>query len=114
MVRIWNLPIELLDRQHLLGEHAELHLAFITLVKLEKGVKAGWQHHPQVLRFKDHLGRLVTRHRQQVREIERRGYQHNSPLPEFPYEPEDYVYSYDKLITDLGVLARRRGLYRKL
>lgn len=80
MVRIWCVPVQHLDRQHLLGEHAELHVIFNAVIKLRKGIKAGWQRHPQTLRFVNHIGMLVSRHREQVREMRDRGYVHRSPL----------------------------------
>jgi len=114
MVRIWCLPITTLDRQHLLGEHAELHAIFNAILKLRKGVKAGWQHHPQTLRFVNHLGMLVSRHREQVDEMAVRGYVHKSPLvlndalglADFDVS-EPYVYSDLEMQADLNILERK-------
>ena len=96
----------MLDRQRLLGEHAELHVLVNAVLKLKKGIKGGWQRHPQTLRFVSHLGMLGFRHRQQVAEIERRGYRHNSPLPSVgKFEPYDY--SFEEFVEDYELLKGR-------
>ena len=113
MVRIWRLPVWILDRQHLLGEHNELH----TIVSVILRGGGGWWNHPQTNRFKDHLGLLVDRHRQQVEEMKRRGYNHQSPLPEFKYKPERYVlgvaYTKEEMLADLRLLIERKGVVRE-
>lgn len=111
MVRVWCVPVQVLDRQHLLGEHVELHVIFNAITKLKQGFHAGWQKHPQTLRFIEHLGMLVDRHDQQVEEMRRRGYRHKSPLdvPE-NLDYEHYVYSASELLGDLAVLESRGGL----
>jgi len=77
-VRSWH-PIKpkKLDRQHLLGEHVELHVLFKVIT--EDG--AGWRNHPERKRWEGHLPALVRRHDMLVEEMERRGYNHQSPLP---------------------------------
>lgn len=77
MVRIWDsVPVEWLCRNHLLGEHKELHAIWATLV----GKKKGCSRHPEALRWTDHLPALVRRHEEQVAEMYKRGYKHRSPL----------------------------------
>ena len=110
MVKIWCVPISILDRQRLLGEHVELHIIFNALHKQLKGIKGGWQHHPETLRFKNHLGMLYDRHRQQVQEMQSRGYNHKSPLPELPHTPEEYDYTRNELARDIRTLEERKGL----
>lgn len=114
IVRIWRVPVSFLDRQHLLGEHAELHCIFNVITK---GLK-GFRNHPQVNRFRDHLGMLVDRHAQQVREMERRGWNHKSPLPQVDCQPEEYSYSDKDHQEDLALLKEREGknldFYREL
>lgn len=68
MVRIWCVPVSTLDRQHLLGEHAELHCIYSVIVNHKKG----YSKHPQTLRFKNCIGVLVDRHNQQVAEMKRK------------------------------------------
>ncbi|HEU5316088.1 MAG TPA: pyrimidine dimer DNA glycosylase/endonuclease V, partial [Chloroflexota bacterium] len=53
IVRIWNLPVEKLDDQHLLGEHLELHIIWNALTGVRPpGPKGrGWRNHPETRRF---------------------------------------------------------------
>ena len=103
MVRVWCVPVEKLDRQHLLGEHCELHVIFNVITKKKKG----FYNHPQTNRFKQHLGQLFDRHIDQVYEmVVVRGYKHNSPLPYTEWEP--YEYSNEEMDRDLEVLKERQ------
>ncbi|MBI3966493.1 MAG: hypothetical protein HY329_12745 [Chloroflexi bacterium] len=82
MVRIWNLPVEELDNQHLLGEHLELHIIWNALTQPGR---RGWVNHPETRRWTDRLGALHRRHEDQVEEMRRRGWTgHKSPLPVAP------------------------------
>ncbi|MEX0761606.1 MAG: pyrimidine dimer DNA glycosylase/endonuclease V [Dehalococcoidia bacterium] len=76
-MRIWDVPVEELCRQHLLGEHRELHAVWSILTN----DKTGYSRHPETMRWKGHLPALAQRHDQQVSEMVRRGYSHKSPLP---------------------------------
>ncbi len=75
-MRIWDLSPRILCRQHLLGEHRELHALWVVLSEGRKGYSL----HPETLRWVGKLGALFARHERLVREMERRGYQHLSPL----------------------------------
>lgn len=75
-MRIWDLPPRRLCRQHLLGEHVELHAIWSVLTK----GKEGYSHHPETLRWKGKLKALYRRHERLVAEMSRRGYNHASPL----------------------------------
>jgi hypothetical protein len=75
-MRIWDLPTERLCRPHLLGEHRELHALWVILTAGKKG----YAHHPETRRWRGKLQALYLRHQEQVREMERRGYRHRSPL----------------------------------
>lgn len=75
-MRIWDIPAEELDRQHLLGEHRELHALWTILTE----GKSGYRHHPETLRWIGKLGALFRRHDELVHEMTRRGYHHHSPL----------------------------------
>lgn len=105
MVRIWNLPVRLLDRQHLLGEHVETHIVVNAILR----GGGAWYNHPTTNRFKGNLGKLVYRHNQQIRDMKRRGYNHMSPLP-IDIKPVKYSYSRSEYNKDYGVLKERRGL----
>jgi hypothetical protein len=85
LVRIWCVPVSELDCQHLLGEHAELHCIVGALLEKYKA----YRNHPETLRFKGRIEQLYSRHAEQVAEMAKRGYKHNSPLP-----PSDQTYAY--------------------
>lgn len=76
-MRIWDLPVQILCDQHLLGEHRELH-AIWTYLTTDKG--GSYRKHPETLRWVSHLPALIERHNQEVIEIHRRGFEHHSPL----------------------------------
>lgn len=75
-MRIWDLPPALLCRQHLLGEHRELHGLWIVLTQ----GRAGYRGHPETRRWEGRLAALYNRHEDLVVEMLARGYQHKSPL----------------------------------
>jgi hypothetical protein len=75
-VRIWDIPVRRLCRNHLLGEHRELHAVWSILTMNRKG----YSRHPEVLRWKGRLAALYLRHERLVREMGKRGYRHRSPL----------------------------------
>jgi hypothetical protein len=75
-VRIWDVPPERLCRNHLLGEHSELHGVWSTITQ----GKRGYAYHPEVLRWEGKLKALYLKHQEIVQEMERRGFNHNSPL----------------------------------
>lgn len=75
-MRIWDLPVECLCRNHLLAEHRELHAIWNVILHDKKG----YSKHPEVMRWRGRLVALWERHEEQVREMEARGYQHRSDL----------------------------------
>lgn len=75
-MRIWDVPVEHLCRNHLLGEHRELHAVWNIITLGKRGYAA----HPETRRWVGKLAALYGRHEQQVREIVRRGWRHDSPL----------------------------------
>jgi hypothetical protein len=75
-MRIWDISPKELCRNHLLGEHAELH----ALWSIVTCGKTGYSHHPETLRWHGKLKALYNRHEQLVKEMEGRGYIHRSPL----------------------------------
>lgn len=79
-MRIWDrIAPERLCRQHLLGEHRELH-AIWTIITEDRD---GYSNHPEVKRWRDSqaLAALEVRHDALVAAMRKRGYQHHSPLP---------------------------------
>ncbi len=76
-MRIWDLEPERLCRQHLLGEHRELHGLWVILTQ----DKQGYSRHPETRRWRGKLQALYRRHERLVAEMGRRGYRHNTSLP---------------------------------
>ena len=75
-MRVWDLPPKKLCRNHLLGEHRELHAMWAVITENKKGYSL----HPETLRWKGKLKALYNRHEELIHEMEARGYNHNSPL----------------------------------
>lgn len=75
-MRIWDIEPQRLCRQHLLGEHRELHALWSIL----SNDKQGYRNHPETKRWEGKLPALLKRHDALVEEMTRRGYQHNSPI----------------------------------
>ncbi|MDD4331679.1 MAG: pyrimidine dimer DNA glycosylase/endonuclease V [Methanosarcinaceae archaeon] len=100
-MRIWDLPPKNLCRQHLLGEHRELHALWIIITQHKKA----YSHHPETLRWVGKLKALYLRHEALVKEMKTRGYKHHSPL-----DPalatgiavqDEFVYSYEAQLQTL-------------
>jgi hypothetical protein len=60
----------------LLGEHRELHALWCILSE----DRQGYAHHPETRRWRGKLAALYARHEALREEMQRRGYQHASPL----------------------------------
>lgn len=75
-MRIWDISARVLCRQHLLGEHRELHGLWNILTL----GKRGYSMHPETLRWVGKTAALYARHRELSEEMARRGYQHHSAL----------------------------------
>ncbi|HOX55100.1 MAG TPA: pyrimidine dimer DNA glycosylase/endonuclease V [Candidatus Omnitrophota bacterium] len=75
-MRIWDLHPKKLCRNHLLGEHRELHALWVILTKDKKA----YAHHPETNRWRGKLKALYLRHEKLVREMKERGYLHQSNL----------------------------------
>ena len=75
-MRIWDISPKRLCRNHLLGEHRELHAIWSVLVNGKKG----YARHPETLRWRGKLKALFNRHDALVQEMSVRGYRHRSPL----------------------------------
>jgi hypothetical protein len=77
-MRVWDVPPKCLCWQHLLGEHRELHGLWNILTK--HGGKGGYSQHPETKRWVGRVRALYVRHESLVREMEKRGYKHKTPL----------------------------------
>jgi hypothetical protein len=75
-MRIWDIPVKKLCKNHILGEHRELH-AIWNIISQDK---KGYSKHPETKRWKGKLKALYIRHEELVTEMKKRGYNHNSPL----------------------------------
>ena len=75
-MRIWDIPPEKMCRNHLLGEHRELHALWSIITNNKKA----YSHHPETLRWKGKLKALYLRHESLVKEMTERGYKHHTPL----------------------------------
>ncbi len=75
-MRIWDLAPAVLCRQHLLGEHRELHALWAILTS----GKRGYANHPETRRWRGKQAALFARHEALVAEMARRGYRHATPL----------------------------------
>lgn len=82
MTRMWLINPQHLCRNHLLGEHKELHQLVGTIRAGRLNVVKG---HADRLQVDTSL--IQPRHDDLVREMLRRGYNHNSPLPDYD-DPE--------------------------
>jgi len=93
-MRQWNIDPKLLCRKHLLGEHVECHMLVGAINKgkrINGFIKKGLI---QVHTTRKQHDKLAT-------EMERRGYKHKSPLPEFESFRAGKV-DQKKSIRDLG------------
>lgn len=77
-MRIWDVQPKLLCQKHLIAEHRELHGLWNILTK-HKG-QGGYSHHPETLRWVGKLKALYLRHAALITEMQKRGYEHHSPL----------------------------------
>ena len=75
-MRILDISPKKLCRNHLLGEHRELHAMWIVITEKKKGYSS----HPETIRWKGKLKAMYLRHEELVKEMNYRGYQHKSPL----------------------------------
>lgn len=75
-MRIWDITPKRLCRNHLLGEHRELHVMWVVITEKKKG----YSKHPETIRWKGKLKAMYLRHEELVKEMNHRGYHHKSPL----------------------------------
>jgi len=75
-MRIWDISPKRLCRNHLLGEHRELHAIWSILTQN----KIGYSKHPETLRWRGKLKALYLRHEMLVEDMDKRGYRHRTPL----------------------------------
>ncbi len=84
MTRMWNLNPTKMCNRHLLGEHKEMHQAVGTL-NSGKSVRG----HVEMGQLEVH--NIRKRHDELVKEMKRRGFKHQSPLPNFKIFKAGYI-----------------------
>jgi len=72
-MRMWMVPTRFMCRKHLLGEHVEHHM---LVGSINKGLSMAGFVANNLLEPRS----ILTRHHELVQEMERRGYNHKSPL----------------------------------
>jgi hypothetical protein len=97
-MRIWDVSPAILCRQHLLGEHRELHGLWNILTQ----GKAGYSRHPETVRWRGKLAALYRRHEALVEEMDQRDYRHASPL-----EPSCHRLLHSDRVCRSGVATNR-------
>jgi len=75
-MRIWDISPSKLCKNHLLGEHREIHAMWVVITQNKKG----YSKHPETIRWKGKLKAMYLRHEELVKEMNSRGYNHHSPL----------------------------------
>jgi hypothetical protein len=75
---VWDIPPREICDRHLVAEHGEIH----SVVSVIHNGRRGFANHPEVKRWRGHLGQLARRHDLVAREMAARGFRHASPLPE--------------------------------
>jgi len=104
-MRVWDIPPKKLCRNHLLGEHRELHAIWVVITKNKKG----YSKHPETLRWKGKLRSLYARHEKLVEEMQKRGYNHKSTLSSKLAtgikKQSNYV---DSIQSQINILKRKR------
>ena len=73
---IWDISPRKLCRNHLLGEHCELHAMWVVITQNKKR----YSMHPETIRWKEKLNALYLRHKALVMEVVSRVYSHKSTL----------------------------------
>ena len=104
-MRIWDIPPSKLCRNHLLGEHRELHAMWVVIIKNKKGYSL----HPETLRWKGKLRAMYIRHEKLVDEMKKRGYNHQSPLDKRQATGNPHQNEYVDSIEDQIQILKKKG-----
>jgi len=103
-VRVWDLDPSVLCRQHLLGEHREIHAIFSILYNGKKG----YRNHPEVRRWEGYLQALRIRHDRIAGEMVERGYRHASEITDGPNADQRRDHG-RRVASDLSCHPRSKG-----
>ncbi|UCH71529.1 MAG: hypothetical protein JSW62_03775 [Thermoplasmatales archaeon] len=104
-MRVWDISPDKLCRFHLLGEHTEIHALWSILINNKKG----FAKHPETLRWKGKLNALYNRHEKIVNEMEKRKYNHKSPLNKTKAIGEEFQNEFVNTVDEqIQILKRNR------
>jgi len=104
-MRIWDIDPKRLCRNHLLGEHRELHAIWAILTQNRKG----YVHHPETKRWVGKLKALYLRHEKLVQEMDKRGYIHKSSLNPKSAKGKSLQREYvDSLVRQIKILRNKK------
>ncbi len=104
-MRIWDISSSKLCRNHLLGEHRELHAIWSILTNN----KYGYSKHPETLRWKGKLKALYIRHNELVKEMKKRDYNHQSPLDaRLALGNSKQIVYVDSYMQQINILKRKK------
>jgi len=98
-MRMWGVDPRIMCRQHLLGEHVEMHM---LVGSLRKNISVQGYIDDGLV----NLHHIRSRHDDLVTEMIRRGYNHNSPLPAYLR----YVRKYLNQMGKVDITANVREL----
>jgi hypothetical protein len=99
----WDLDPKILCRNHLLGEHNEIHSIWTILTENRKG----YSRHPETQRWAGCLAALYRRHSAIAEEMERRGYRHTSFLD------KEYATGRNTQVKFVNTIDEQRALIRQ-
>ncbi len=80
-MRVWDVHPGYLSEKRLLGQHVEIHAVYSVITNNKKG----YAKHPETIRWKNNLDKLLKVHATTALEMELRGFKHKSPLSEDSY-----------------------------
>jgi len=104
-LRVWDIPPSKLCRNHLLGEHNEIHALWSILINDKKG----FAKHPETLRWKGKLNALYNRHQEIVHEMEKRNYNHESLLDKTKAIGDKFQYEFVNTVEEQILILRKKG-----
>ena len=104
-MRIWDIDPSRLCRNHLLGEHRELHAMWSIITSN----KSGYANHPETIRWRGKLAAMYIRHEHLVREMYKRGYNHSSPLDKRKATGSSIQTKYVHTIAEQIQILKKKG-----
>lgn len=113
-MRVWFLPLRVLDDRRLVAQHNEAHICLTVVTKFQRtGRHSGWSSSPSARPFIRKRGGLLDYHDNMLLpELARRGFNHHSPInPGFI--PHDETAKFWDLVTWDMVLKDCRHLFEK-